>query len=282
MTALLALLAAAAYGAGDFLGGLVARRATTTGAVIVSQGFGLVLLLLGAPLLPAAQVTRTDVGWGAVAGLTGGVGVALLYRALSIGPMSIVAPVTAICAVLVPVAAGAAFGEPIPGIGWLGIAVAVVAVWLVGQDAGGGHRDAEAGPSGLRIAVASGIAIGCFLVALERTSASAGLWPLAIARAVSVTFFLAVASATRQPVTVPRPAVGLALACGALDMSANALYVVAVQQGALGIVATLVSLYPASTVLLARVVLGERLSRLQLAGVACALVAVVLLVGGSG
>ena len=112
-TALLALLAAAAYGAGDFLGGLVARRATTTGAVVVSQGFGLVLLLLGSPLLPAAQVTRTDVGWGAVAGLTGGVGVALLYRALSIGPMSIVAPVTAICAVLVPVAAGAAFGEPI-------------------------------------------------------------------------------------------------------------------------------------------------------------------------
>ena len=300
MSSALALIAAAAFGAGDFLGGLVSRRASTTGSVIVSQAFGLALLLLGAPLMPAARVGRGDVFWGAAAGLTGGIGVALLYRALAIGPMSLVAPVTAICAVLVPVAFGLAFGEALTLTAWLGIAAAIVAVWLVGQDA---HGEAAAGPAvtagpsegvgrsagagdspanqGLRIALASGVAIGLFLVALERTAPAAGLWPLAVARVVSVTLFLGLAGATRQPFTVPRGVLPLALACGTLDMGANALYMVAVQRGALGVVATLVSLYPASTVLLARVVLGERLSWLQLAGVACALVAVVLLVGGS-
>jgi drug/metabolite transporter (DMT)-like permease len=294
MSAVLALLAAAAYGAADFLGGLVSRRASTTGSVIVSQAFGLALLLLGSPLMAGAQVGRADVFWGAAAGLTGGIGVALLYRALAIGPMSLVAPVTAICAVLVPVAFGVAFGEDVTAMAWLGIAAAIVAVWLVAQEEraeedGKGRPTMKVGRStaadrpatGLRIALASGVAIGLFLVALERTAPAAGLWPLAVARVVSVTLFLGVAMATRQPMTVPRGAMPLALACGALDMAANALYVVAVQQGALGVVATLVSLYPASTVLLARLVLGERLSRLQLVGVACALAAVVLLVGGS-
>jgi drug/metabolite transporter (DMT)-like permease len=293
MTALLALLAAAAYGAGDFLGGLVSRRASTTGAVIVSQAFGIALLLLGSPWLPAAVVARADLGWGAAAGLTGGIGVALLYRALAIGPMSVVAPVTAICAVVVPVAFGVAFGESVTVAGWLGIATALAAVWLVGQEAPAPEpppgRSAEAATrltlgrarSGLPIALAAGAAIGLFLVALERTSPEAGLWPLAVARVVSVTLFLAIARGTRQPLGVPRQALALALGCGALDMAANALYMVAVQQGTLGIVATLVSLYPASTVLLARLVLGERLSRLQVAGVACALLAVGLLVSGS-
>jgi drug/metabolite transporter (DMT)-like permease len=188
--------------------------------------------------------------------------------------------VTAICAVLVPVAAGVALGEPVATAAWAGIAVALAAVWLVGQDASP-RSPRAASPTGLRLALASGAMIGLFLVALERTSAAAGLWPLAVARAVSVSLFVAVAIATRQPLGVPREVLALALACGALDMSANALYVLAVQQGALGVVATLVSLYPASTVLLARLVLGERLTWLQTAGVACALLAVVLLVGGS-
>src|SRR5688572_13902875 len=122
MASILAILSAAAYGAADFLGGMAARRATTVAAVIVSQAAGLLLLGLVLPLLPDAVVQPRDIAWGAVAGLTGGGGVALLYRALAIGPMSIVAPLTAVCAAAVPVTAGLAFGERLTILTAFGIA----------------------------------------------------------------------------------------------------------------------------------------------------------------
>ena len=121
----------------------------------------------------------------------------------------------------------------------------------------------------MRVALASGVAVGGFLVALGETSAAAGLWPLAVSRVVSVTLFSAMALGLRQALVVPRDAMAPAIACGGLDMVANALYLIAVREGQLSLIATLASLYPASTVLLARVVLGERLGRWQQVGVAC-------------
>src|ERR687884_46166 len=103
MVYLLALGSAFLYGAADFTGGLTSRRAATIPVVVVSQFSGLVSLVLALPLLPASSPSRTDLVWGAVAGLTGGIGVALLYRALAIGRMSVVAPTTAVCAVAIPV-----------------------------------------------------------------------------------------------------------------------------------------------------------------------------------
>lgn len=285
MASLLALLSAVAYGAADFLGGFATRRATTVGAVVVSQAAGLAALALVIPLLPAAHMHAADVAWGAAAGLAGSVGVALLYHGLAVGPMSIVAPVTAVCAVLLPVTVGLLLGDRLSSTSASGIALAVAAVALLGQDSH--HEDGSRGAlalvrsRGFRLAVIAGIAIGCFLVALERTSAEAGMWPLAVSRSVSTLLFGGFALATGRAASVPRPALAPALACGGLDMVANALYLVAVRQGQLSLVATLASLYPASTVLLARVVLGERLSRVQIAGVACAIVAVVLIVRGS-
>ena len=282
MAPLLALLSAVAYGAADFLGGVAARRATTIGAVVVSQAAGLAALTLVMPLLPSAHISAVDVVWGAVAGLAGSLGVALLYHGLAVGPMSVVAPVTAICAVLIPVAAGVFLGERLSATSAVGIALAMAAVALLGRD---GHHEngmlALLRSRGFRLAVLSGAAIGCFLVALERTSADAGLWPLAVSRTVSTLLFGGFALATGRAATVPRPARAPALACGAVDMVANALYLLAVHQGQLSVVATLASLYPASTVMLARIVLGERLSPWQLVGVGCAVVAVVLIVWGS-
>ena len=133
----------------------------------------------------------------------------------------------------------------------------------------------------VRIALASGVAIGGFFVCLGRTAAPAGLWPLAVSRTVSVAVFLVVAFSTRQTWKVPAAALPAAIACGGLDMIANGLYLAAVRQGQLSLVATLASLYPASTVLLARVVLGERLGRLQLVGVVAAVAAIVLIVANS-
>ena len=287
MTSVFALMAAAVYGAADFLGGTVAKRATTLAAVVATQGAGLVLLLLGTPLMLQATVTANDVLFGALAGLTGSIGVALLYRGLAMGPMSVVAPITAVCAVVIPLIAGLMFGEQLTPLAALGVAMAIAAVVLLGQESAPAAssteppRTAAHVTQAARIALASGVAIGGFFVCLGRTAAPAGLWPLAVSRTVSVAVFLVVAFSTRQTWKVPAAALPAAIACGGLDMIANGLYLAAVRQGQLSLVATLASLYPASTVLLARVVLGERLGRLQLVGVVAAVAAIVLIVANS-
>jgi uncharacterized membrane protein len=280
---LLALLSAVAYGAADFLGGIAARRATTIAAVIVSQAAGALMLVIALPLLPDATVTTTDIAWGAAAGLFGGGGVALLYRALAIGPMSVVAPLTAVCAAAIPVAVGITAGERLTMMTAAGMLLAAVAIILVGQERATA-RPGAAGISahGIGVALAAGIAVGFFFVSLARAAPAAGLWPLLPARIVSVGLFGAIATVTRRPLLVPSSVMGVAISGGALDMVANALYLLAVQHGQLSVVATLASLYPASTVVLARIVLHERLSRLQTIGVAGAVLSTVLIVGGVG
>lgn len=282
MFALLALTSAVCYGAADFLGGLTSKRAHTLAIVVVSQLAGLLLLLTAFPFLPASSPTRRDFVWGAVAGLTGGTGVALLYRALAIGVMAVVAPTTAVCAVVIPVLVAVASGER-PGLVTIGgIVLAIVAIALVSQsDHPEPMRTAGttgSGPSAFTLALLSGVAIGLFFVALARTSSDAGLWPLVAARAVSVSLFAGMALAASQSLRLTGSTLGIVVAGGSLDMIANLLYMVASRSGPLSVVVTLASLYPASTVLLARVVLHERLSRRQLAGIVCAMIAVIAIV----
>lgn len=287
MVYLLALASAAVYGAADFLGGLASRRASTFTVVILSQLAGLVLLTVILPLLPAAHPSIRDLTWGAAAGLTGGVGVALLYRALAVGTMALVAPTTAVCAVAIPVLAAIALGERPSPRTLAGIGLAIVAIVLVSQQRSPAIPSrtvadrARPGmlPPGIGLALASGVAIGLFFLSLARTSSDAGMWPLISARAVSITLFGALAIAGRRSLRMARPVAMLVIAGGALDMFANALYLIATRSGPLSVVVTLSSLYPASTILLARAVLGERLNAWQGAGIACALVAVVLIVG---
>jgi uncharacterized membrane protein len=284
MTSLLALGAAAFYGAADFLGGIATRRATTVATVLTTQGAGLLMLLACSPLMLDVVMSRRDLLFGVLAGLTGSVGVALLYKGLAIGPMSVVAPVTAVCAVIVPLIVGLLQGESITPAAAIGVAVAIGAIGLLGMTpapAGAPAQPAADVAKGLRVALGSGVAIGFFFVTLGETSTAAGLWPLAVSRAVSIALFTTMAVATGQALVVPRAAMVPAIACGGLDMLANALYLVAVRQGQLSLVATLASLYPASTVLLARVILGERLGSWQQLGVAAAVAAIVLIVGNS-
>lgn len=281
MTFVLALLSAAIYGAADFIGGLASRRAPTTAIVAVSQAAGMVLLVIALPLLPSAAPSRPDLAWGAVAGVAGGVGVALLYRALAVGTMALVAPVTAVCAVTIPVAVGLLTGERPGGITLAGIGLALVSIVLVSQSPDADRVDTpRASRAGLPIAFASGVAIGLFFLALARTASGAGLWPLVAARAASALLFVAAALGARVSLALPRAVAGWAIGAGALDMAANALYLIAARQGPLSVVVTLASLYPASTVVLARLCLGERLSRVQGVGILCALAAVLMIVGG--
>lgn len=278
---MLALASAGLYGAADFLGGLASRRAGTIAIVALSQLAGLLALVLMLPFLPPAAPSRGDWIWGAAAGIAGGVGVALLYRALAIGTMAVVAPITAVCAVTIPVAAAIAFGERPGALTIAGIVLAMIAIGLVSQAETA--NEASEGPAarsarGAGTALASGVAIGLFFLALAETGAAAGMWPLVAARGVSFGLFGAIALTVRSPMRMPADVAGVAVAGGVLDMLANLLYLLATRRGPLSVVVTLSSLYPASTVLLARTVLGERLSWMQMVGIACALVAVVVIV----
>jgi drug/metabolite transporter (DMT)-like permease len=275
----LAVLASISYGAADFLGGLATKRGSTVFSVVVcSQATGLALVLLALPFLPPASPTTADLAWGAATGLAGGIGIAFLYRGLAVGVMSVVAPVTAVCAVIIPVAFGVARGERPTLRATAGVALALVAIVLISQS--GEVEEGKREGTGVPIAIASGIAIGIFLVCLERTGPSAGLWPLVPARVVSVSFIAVAGLLAREKLLPRRQSWSIVLGGGALDMAANVLYLIAVRQGPLAIVATLTSLYPAGTILLARVVLRERLRLVQQAGVACAILAIVLIVSG--
>ncbi len=278
MAYLLATLSAVFYGAADFTGGMVTRRVATVPVVLLSQATGLVLVAVILPLLGTEAPRVADLWWGAGAGLAGGVGVGLLYYALANGTMSVVAPTTAVAAVAIPVVTSIALGER-PG--WLavaGILLGIGAIALVSRPTSNSQSPAR--PSGLGLALVAGIAIGLFLLALAQTRPTSGLWPLLTARLASVTLFAVIAAVGRRSLRMPVRLAALAVGGGTLDMLANTLYLLAAQLGPLSPVVTLSSLYPASTVLLARAVLGERLNGWQTAGVAAALAAVVLIVRG--
>jgi drug/metabolite transporter (DMT)-like permease len=198
--------------------------------------------------------------------------------------MAVVAPTTAVCAVAIPLVVSVLLGErPVP-LAVVGIALGILSILLVSRQQTAASPELPEGsrkqPTGIGTALMSGIAIGLFFLSLAQTRSGAGMWPLLIARSVSVILFGLLSLAGRQSLRMPARILALAGVCGVIDMLANALYLVAAQLGPLSLVVTLSSLYPASTVLLARIVLSERLNRWQLTGVGCALAAVVLIVTG--
>jgi drug/metabolite transporter (DMT)-like permease len=235
------------------------------------------------PFLPGTP-TRPDLAWGALAGLTGGIGVALLYRALSIGVMAVVAPTTAVCAVVIPVLVSILLGERPGPLVAAGILLGIWSIVLVSRQDTPAHSPSLSPPSrrrlppGVGIALISGVAIGFFFLALAQTRTEAGMWPILAARLISTTLFGALVLGRRESLRMSRSTLGLVILAGAVDMLANALYLAAAWQGPLSVVVTLSSLYPASTVLLARIALGERLNTWQMTGVGCALAAILLIV----
>ena len=287
MLYLAALASSALYGAADFLGGLASKRASTAWVVSISQATGLLVLLAAVGVLPDADPTIPDVLWGAAAGLFGTLGVGLLYRALAIGAMGVVAPITAVCAVALPVLVTIVRGQQPAPMALTGIVLAMVSIALVSQQppgtSSGPSQAVRRGlPAGVPHALLSGVAIGLFFVVLAEARPESGLWPLVGARAGALPFCVLAGALAGQPLRlVPRGAARTAAAAGIVDMTANVLYLLASRMGSLAVVVTLSSLYPASTVALARVVLGERLHRTQVIGLVCALVAVVLIVAGS-
>jgi drug/metabolite transporter (DMT)-like permease len=276
---LLALGCAVVYGAADFLGGLASRRTSVFGVVAMSQVVGLLALLALLPWL-GGPVEASDLGWGAAAGLAGAAGLVVFFRTLARGVMSVVAPVTAVTAAAVPVLVGLIGGDRIGGWTAAGIALALAAVVLVSAE-GGLSALRAARPASLAPALLAGAMFGFFFVLLDRTSDGSGLTPLVTARLASVALVVVIALGARQSLRVTRSALPLVAASGVGDMTANALFLLATQQdGQLAITGVLASLYPVSTVVLAQLVLRERLVAAQVAGLGAAVAAVVLITAG--
>ena len=268
----LSLSAAFSWGAADFSGGIATKRSNVFSVVIIAHATGLVFMLLLAVASGEAIPGPRSLLWALAAGAAGGAGLACLYKALAVGKMGLTAPLSAVITALVPVVFN--FGsEGLPrGSQLLGFAVAFVSIWLIARQSG------VAGASeGFGLAIAAGAGFGGFLLFIKFAGAQAVFWPLLVARAASLGLMVASNLISRGGW---RPAPGMlryVLLAGVLDSGANALYVAATQHGRLDVAAVLSSLYPASTVLLARVVLKERLSHLQSAGMGTALLAVVLI-----
>jgi drug/metabolite transporter (DMT)-like permease len=267
----LGLASAASWGAGDFSGGLASRRAPATGVVVAAQGVGIVLLVLLAILTREAAPAAGPLAWAALAGVNGALGLLALYSALASGRMGIAAPVSGVVGALVPVLVGAAADGPPGALRFAGFALALAGVWLL--TAPGGDAPA-ARPGELALPVLAGASLGLFLVFIHQAGESAVLWPLTAARATSMIVLAAVAGATGTLRLPRRPAVSLTCLAGILDTGGNAFFVLAAQAGRLDVASVLSSLYPAATVALACLVLGERLTGRQAAGAIATLAAI--------
>ncbi|MBB5076819.1 EamA family transporter [Nonomuraea endophytica] len=274
MTAvILATVCAVVYGTADFCGGLATRRSRVLSVVALSQVAGLVLILALLPLLPGLFDQRA-LWWGMGAGVAGAAGLVLFYRALATGTMSVVAPTTAVTSATLPVVFGLVTGERPAPQALIGIVLALAAVMLVSQDPTASRRGSL---GSVLIALAAGAGFGGFFILLDLSPDGTGLWPLVGARISSVSLVVLLAVVARRSLRPTAGSLRIIALAGLLDMAANVLFLLAKQEGMLSLVAVLVSLYPASTLLLARYVLGERLHTIQVAGVACALSAVALI-----
>jgi len=275
MTAVLALVSALVIGGSDFGGGLATRHDNTFRVTAIAQIFGGVTAIVLALAVGADEVVRGDVIGGLVAGVSGTFSFICFYRALSIGVMSVVAPTTAVVGATIPAVVGVARGEDLSPATGLGIGVAIVLVARTGPiGAGAGDRSPR---MALLLAVTAGVGFSAFFIALAETETAAGMWPLVIARFVSVPVVCAIAWRMAGRVwPVDSRSRRLAVATGVSEMIANAILVVALRRGPVAVAAVFGSLYPVSTVVLAWIVLRERITRLQMAGVGLAIGALVL------
>lgn len=272
----LSLIAAVAYGLSDFTGGLLSRRGGAWAVSLIGQitGGSLVLLLT---LVTDGSPTRADLAWSLLAGLGNGFGTAFLYRGLSSGRMGVVAPVSAVGSVLVPVAVGVASGERPGQLVWMGIVLALPAIWLVSREP---SDAASPNGSGLLDGVLAGLGFGTLFAALAQIPEEAGFLPLALNQLVAGVAIVGVALLLRRD-WVPRNryAVGGMLS-GALGALATGAFLVATQGGYLTVTSVVTSLYPAFTVLLAATVLREHVHRAQGVGLALCAGAVALVAAG--
>jgi drug/metabolite transporter (DMT)-like permease len=282
LAAVLALSSSLCWGLSDFVGGFQSRRLPLLVVLVVSQGFALLLVICwvaaGAPIEHDAEATA----WAAAAGFIGVTGLAAFYRALAIGTMSIVAPLSATGSAI-PVLVGLASGERPSPVQIAGIGLAITGVILAGRDAGEpDDKLRRAGRTSVLLALVAAVGFGSFFAMIDHAEQSADVaWVLLSARGPEVLVLLAAFAFHRSRLPSAPAVWGTLLAVGFFDLFANLLFVLATGRGLLSVVGVLGALYPAVTVLLARGLLNERLTRAQDAGVLLTLAGVVALAAGA-
>lgn len=263
------------WGAGDFAGGLASRKVGAYRAVFYADFFGLLIPVAASffyrePFPSSSAALNAFLG-----GALGSCGLLILYYSLSVGQMSVAAPVSALFAALLPVIVGAVT-QGLPSLTqFTGFALALAAVWLISQGDGGFHIGKL---SDLKFPILAGVGFGCYFIFLHNAASDPGalLWPLVLSRLAGTLLVLAIVLARRESLSVPRDAWGVILANATLDVSGNFFFILASKTGRLDVAAVLSSLYPAATVTLAWFLLKERISLPQSIGIIAALIAVAL------
>ncbi len=268
----LALVAAVCWGAGDFSGGLATRRSAPLRTVLASYTVGMSAMVIVALARGEKIASPADLGWGAISGISGMLGVGFLYRGFNQGRMGIVSPTSAVLAAALPVIFEA-FTKGLPReLQLAGFGVALVGIWLVSRP-----ERITGTPKGLGMALLAGLGFGGFFIGLGQVSQNAVFWPLAAGRLASLVILLVYMLATRREIILKSNPWGLFALAGLLDVSGNLFFLLAIQNGRLDVTAVLGSLYPAVTAVTAWWAIKERLSRLQVLGVGAAVLAIVMI-----
>ncbi len=273
----LALAAAAVWGAGDFSGALATRRASVSGALVISHGIGMVLLALMTFVRGEPTVSTQDLLIGAVSGVLIGIGLAALYRAFAVGRLSLVAPIAAVLSAIIPVLFGI-FTQGLPTlVQVIGFVIALIGITFISRS-----TSESEGHGGVGWAVTAGVSVGIYFILMQQIDGQAPFMPLTIVRVVSFVMMLVLALVGyRNRLWIPTgAALPLALLAGVMDITGSTLYVMAGEYGRLDVVAMLSALYPASTVILARVILKEKTNQTQNLSILAILLAIILVTIG--
>ncbi len=271
---LFGLLSAASWGAGDFAGGLASRKLGAYRAVLYADFLGLVLIGIALVFYHETIPSASVVLYAAIGGVLGSVGLLLLYYSMAKGQMSIAAPVSALSAGLLPVVVGA-MTEGLPhGTQSIGFGLALLAIWLISS--GQGFRLEHL--ADLRLPIIAGLGFGSYFIFIHYATqeTDAVLWTMVASRLAGTVLLIMVVAARRESLNLPRSAWTVVLLNATLDVGGNFFYILASRLGRLDVAAVLSSLYPGSTVLLAWILLKERISFQQWIGIAAALLAIVL------
>ncbi len=271
-------MSAFAYGTADFLGGFSSRKNPASVTVAWSQAAGLLTVLIAAPLIGAENVSAGDMLWGAAGGVSGALGVLLLFHGLSTGIVSIVSPLAALSGAVFPVLFGFLTGERPPLLTWIGVALSLPAIMLLSCEKDGKHDHVF---KSVQLGLLAGILFGGFFILISQTSDTSGMWPLVAARVTTVPLFLILSFVRKRKIKLVTGTRRATLLSGALDMAANTLYLLASRTGYLIIAVVLTALYPAPTVILQKIFLHEKLTRLRIAGLILSIAGAALIgIGG--
>jgi drug/metabolite transporter (DMT)-like permease len=275
----LGLAASLTWGTADFLGGLQARRIPVVAVVLGSQLAGLVLVVIAAAIRGEPIPGGDFLLFASLSSVGGIIGLTAFYKGLSIGAMGVVAPLSSTAAVI-PVVVGVATGDRPSVLQGVGVAVAIAGVILAGREASDEAKTSRAVSAGVGFALISAVGFGFFFLAMDRASDGDVLWAVVVNRTVSATLLGVALLITRPKIGLKPRDMRVLVLVGVMDTAANGLFAIAATKGLVSVVAVLSSLYPVMTVILARVVLHERLHRIQRIGAATALAGVVLISAG--